>query len=1181
MRKPEFIKAIANYFGMAVAIILTASAFSANSLAAENLIWRLGQVDFSNHEFPTVPSPEMQLPVVIHIGQAGAEKHWPQFHPGSGNGEMGVHPYPYTIVFDLPSAPQGVFLLEVNALFRHPRIPILRVEINGHQGDFYFSPQLGSTLGDEDDAFIPIHSQQQKRITIPARFMRAGENRLTLTALDEPVTGTPQSGATGWGGSGFYYDALTLSQNAVAKPEDYPEIRFEPTIFFRKAAQGLEEECRLTVQYPQGWHNAKVHIALGGFSTSAEVTKRGEFGEARVPVYIPDSVGAGKANIEFTNSWAPETKGPGTQSLTVGFNPKRKWKVFYAPNEHLDVGYTDYQVKVAEVHARVLDQLPEVLAAHPDYRFNFDGSWLVEQWLKTRAAQQTSRFEMNARAGQISVNGFYANLMTELPSAEELSRSLYFSKHLEDRYGVPFDAAWITDVPSYGWAVPSTLAAAGIHYFAGGGNQTRGPLNVIGHWNARSPFWWEGPDGQRVLAWYSYHYHQLKTTFGMPPSLEAGESSLPIFLQPYEHPGYAPDAVLLFGTQEENLPLDFLDANLAAQWKARYEYPQIIPCRFAEYFRYVEEHYGSKLPVVRGDGGGYWEDGAGTDAISTAIYRQDQTRAVAADALAALDAGISRALAFPLELSRDIWTNVMLYGEHTFVSYRGVGQPEHDEVLRQLEVKEGRATRAAAGIDEVMRRGLSQLADQIQTEGEDLIVFNPLSWKRSGLVRFQVNEGATLTDVATGQPQPYEVSEARDGYATIRFWAQEVPSLGYKVFRLGHGPVVHKEESAPGNNIIQNKFYRVTFDPTRAAIKSLYDKEQGRELLDPSSPYLADEYLYVTGGGTEKGHGNGAEATQLTHLASNLPYAELTVHHPSNGKLTGVEKTPWGYVVKMIAQAVNTPKIETEILLFDNEKRIEIHNRIHKQLTYAKEAAYFAFPWAASKPTFRYEIPNGWVDPERDLLAGASVEWSAVQNAVSVEDGTNSVTLAVVDAPLVSLADINRGRWPDRFMKKSVTVFSYALNNYWFTNTPGGQSGDFVFRYALTSGGRFDPVQAARFGREARTPLEVEELLPSDKLAGAKGRLPAGEASLASIAPENLVINAVKGAEDGQGLIVRVYESAGQATEGTLTLPWVDVTSANEANAVEVNGKRLESDAHSVRFHIDPHRVMTIRVGMQ
>jgi hypothetical protein len=60
-----------------------------------------------------------------------------------------------------------------------------------------------------------------------------------------------------------------------------------------------------------------------------------------------------------------------------------------------------------------------------------------------------------------------------------------------------------------------------------------------------------------------------------------------------------------------------------------------------------------------------------------------------------------------------------------------------------------------------------------------------------------------------------------------------------------------------------------------------------------------------------------------------------------------------------------------------------------------------------------------------------------------------------------------------------------------------------------------------------------------------------------------------------------VYEAGGKAADGTLTLPWVNIASANEANAVEVNGKPLDADAHRVRFHIEPHRVMTIRVATQ
>ena len=1160
-----------------VPLLLVILILSTAAMGQEKVHWQLGKQDFSDHEFTLMPDPQATEPVVVRLGEGKAEKRWPRFHPGSGNGAMGGKAYSYSLVFNLAEPPQGTFYLDLGLLFRHPRVPVLRVEINGHAGSYYLSPKLSYELGDQQDVFNPIHAYELRRIALPAPYFRVGENRLTLTCVDDPPTVTQHVTTGGPGDSGFYYDFLAFSQDANAIASERLSVSFDPTIFFRKSPEGLSEECWLTLRYPNTWRGGKARINVGRFSTQLGLPKNSEFGETRYTVQIPEGTPAGTARIEVTESKPGRIK----QSFSAAFTPRRKWKIYYAPNEHLDIGYTDYQAKVAEVLSRQLDRLLEVNRAHPDYRFNLDGSWIVEQWLATRTAEQARRFAADTRAGRIAVNAFYGSFLTQVLSLEELYRALYVSKELETRYGVPFDFANITDVPSYSWSLPSILAAAGIRYFAAGGNQDRGPLIGHGHWNRRSPFWWEGPDGARVLAWYAYHYHQLRTVFGVPPALETGLGGLATFLQAYERADYVPDAVLMYGTEVENVPLDYEDATLAERWNAQYAYPQIVTCRFADFFRYIEEKYADRLPIVRGDSGAYWEDGLGTVAAPTSRYRAGQTRALAADALAALTASLTDGLRFPVELSRNIWRNLMLYGEHTIVSYRGPRQPEHDEMTVQLEVKSGRATQAERDIDELMRRGLSQLADRIDTRGENLIVFNPLSWPRSGLVRFQVDTGSTLTDVATHSVVPYEVVEEREGYQTIRFWAHDVPSMGYKVYRLGRGPTVPRGRAEPESNVLQNKFYRVTLDPERGAIKSVYDKELGRELVDVASPYLLNEYLYVTGGGTEKGRGEGDESTQLIRVAGHQPFAELTVHHPEQGQIVSVEKTPWGHVVRLSAKARNTPRIEVEICMPDNEKRIEIRNHIRKDLTYAKEAAYFAFPWAATNPTFRLDLANGWVDPEKDLLLGGANEWFAPQNWVNVEDSAAALTLAAVDAPLVSLSDINRGRWPARFTKTSSTVFSYALNNYWHTNTPAGQSGDFVFRYAITSSARFEPEKVARFAREARSPLEASYLRDSDKQLEQKappGALPAGEASLVEVTPDNVLVSTLKGAEDGEGLVVRVLEVAGKASEGKLTFPLLNIASAKEANAVEVPEKALATDAHSVRFSIRPHQVLTIRL---
>lgn len=128
---------------------------STPALSTEKVIWQFGKQDFSDHEFTLWPDPQASEPVVVRVGEGKEEKRWPKFHPGSGNGAMGGKAYPYTLIFSLVEPPQGTFYLDLGLLFRQPRIPVLRVEVNGHTGTYYLSPKLSYELGDQQDVSIP------------------------------------------------------------------------------------------------------------------------------------------------------------------------------------------------------------------------------------------------------------------------------------------------------------------------------------------------------------------------------------------------------------------------------------------------------------------------------------------------------------------------------------------------------------------------------------------------------------------------------------------------------------------------------------------------------------------------------------------------------------------------------------------------------------------------------------------------------------------------------------------------------------------------------------------------------------------------------------------------------------------------------------------------------------------
>ena len=56
-------------------------------------------------------------------------------------------------------------------------------------------------------------------------------------------------------------------------------------------------------------------------------------------------------------------------------DPGKKWTLFMVPHIHLDVGYTDYQAKIAAIQSRVIDEAMDLTAQHPDFRFSIDGEW--------------------------------------------------------------------------------------------------------------------------------------------------------------------------------------------------------------------------------------------------------------------------------------------------------------------------------------------------------------------------------------------------------------------------------------------------------------------------------------------------------------------------------------------------------------------------------------------------------------------------------------------------------------------------------------------------------------------------------------------------------------------------------------------------------------------------------------
>ena len=238
------------------------------------------------------------------------------------------------------------------------------------------------------------------------------------------------------------------------------------------------------------------------------------------------------------------------------------------------------------------------------------------------------------------------------------------------------------------------------------------------------------------------------------------------------------------------------------------------------------------------------------------------------------------------------------------------------------------------------------------------------------------------------------------------------------------------------------------------------------------------------------------------------------------------------------------------------------------------EAGHVAFPLAIPDFRFRLELLGAVTDPVADVLVKGNRDTFAVQRWVDVSGPKGGVTWATIEAPLVSVGDIRIFSWDPNYVPARAHIYSSVLNNGWSTNFQEFQGGDFVFNFALRAHGA-EAGPDARFGWETSTPL-----LGIDVRQG-KGTLPPS-ASLAGVAPENVVLVNLKRAEDGDGWIVRLYETAGRrvvarVTWGMQTPRSAAVTRLTEDPLPEGSAPLTVADK-TIESTIGPFEIQTIRV---
>jgi hypothetical protein len=231
-----------------------------------------------------------------------------------------------------------------------------------------------------------------------------------------------------------------------------------------------------------------------------------------------------------------------------------------------------------------------------------------------------------------------------------------------------------------------------------------------------------------------------------------------------------------------------------------------------------------------------------------------------------------------------------------------------------------------------------------------------------------------------------------------------------------------------------------------------------------------------------------------------------------------------------------------------------------------------AFPFQQPDGKVFYEAQGGTAEPGAGQLPGSSSDWHTVQNFIAVRNGAGQIVCGSDEVPLVQFGDLNLAKWQPAAKVEKPHVFSWVMNNYWFTNFKASQEGEFRWSYFLTSRQDAGNSEATRFGWGSRVPL-VSRVLQRGE--GGQGR-PSG--SLLRCDAPNLLLVESRPARDGKGVILHWRETEGKPA----TLDLAGQPSAERAEVVdEVNviEEPLRSRISSIPFA--PYEAKFVRVSFR
>ena len=802
-------------------------------------------------------------------------------------------------------------------------------------------------------------------------------------------------------------------------------------------------------------------------------------------------------------------------------------------NAHIDAAWLWPWTETVEVVRQTFGTALQLMDEYPKYTFSQSAA-AYDEWLEQKYPPEFEQIQQRVKEGRWEmVGGMWVEPDLNMPDGESQVRQLLVGKrYFQSRFGVDVRIGWNPDSFGYNWQLPQIYKRSGVDYFVtqkmAWNDTNQLPLKL---------FWWQSPDGSRVLTYFPHDYVNeidpvnMATAFAHARQDNPGTTEMMHLYGIGDHGGGPTRAMLDSGNRWLSPDKAYAQLHFGIAQTFFSAVEKDLDTAHAPVWNYKTLAAGdTKLPQPPA---GLWSLPVWNDELYLEFHRGVFTtqaahkRNMRESEEEMLNAEKWSSLAwlsgtpYPADQLNEAWKKVLFNQFHDLAAGSGIGviykdaQKDYDMVRFTADAATSQALGAIA----------SYVDTQSRSKGVPVLVFNPLAWVRSGVVDFtvQLPEPAPAIEIVdeAGQVLPSESSLSNSATHTfsVRALVPDVASMGYMLIyarpaaaRAGTVPGV--QVSADGHTL-ENQFLRLTVDPKTGCITSLVNKKTN---FDAIAAGACGNQLQAFVD-TPKEYDAWNIDADFDKVVTNLDMADsvqLTEHDSLRAVIRVTRHWQASTFVEDITLYNGLPRVD---VVMD----IDWHER-HKLLK-------AAFPLAASSPEASYEIPYG------------SIERPTTRN--------NSVEDAKFEVPALRWADLGDGKNGFSLINESkygydgkgnVLRLSLLRSPTW--PDPEADQGHQHFSYALyPHAGSWKDALTVRQGYDFNYRLAAMQVLPH------AGKLP-GSFHFLDVDQDNVVVTAMKKTEDGNGLLVRFFEWAGKGGNVTLTLP-PGILSATLANLME------------------------------